>query len=319
MNQLIENAYTVFSYSLNKYNQQRAEKIELAFVGICQEHYVFAGDWQNLFLFDKNGGIEIYLKCDDPKSVSDIEVYWYFSQGKKMRDFNFKIFIKWLYKRNSLVKQINWTNLKTIKFIQKCGNKIEPFESNVEIDEKTGKICGVTLSIIKGINYSVETYKYNDKPHCIIRTEKEQYKFYLPDKKPKTQKEMEIVPNSILKNNFFEDEIKYIKSKTMQTISDKIDGEKHCRYYELVLLYKTYNPDIEVETITPIKPYEITSLNGISFCDDVIKKYAEKHNLNPYKILSEMYEKGYIDDESRINQAKKEDFIKDYSYLCNNK
>ena len=55
MNQLIKNAYTVFSYSLNKYNQQRAEKIELAFVGICQEHYVFAGDWQNLFLFDKNG------------------------------------------------------------------------------------------------------------------------------------------------------------------------------------------------------------------------------------------------------------------------
>ncbi len=48
MNQLIENVYTVFNYSLNKYNKQHAEKIELGFVGICQEHYVFAGDWQNL-------------------------------------------------------------------------------------------------------------------------------------------------------------------------------------------------------------------------------------------------------------------------------
>lgn len=319
MNQLIENAYTVFSYSLNKYNQQRAEKIELGFVGICQEHYVFAGDWQNLFLFDKNGGIEIYLKCDEPKSVSDIEVNWYFSHKKKIGDFNFKTFIKWLYKRNLLIKQINWTNLKTIKFIQKCGNKIEPFESNVEIDKKTGKIAGITLSIIKGIDYSVETYKYNERPHCIIRTEKEQYKFYLPDKKPKTQKEMEIIPNSSLKKSFFEDEIKYIKSKTMQTISDKINGEKHCRYYELLLLYRTYNPDIKVGTITPIKPYEITSINGISFCDEVVKKYAEKHNLNPYKILSEMYEKGYIDNESRINQVKNKDFIKEYSYLCDNK
>lgn len=270
MNQLIENAYTVFSYSLNKYNQQRAEKIELGFVGICQEHYVFAGDWQNLFLFDKKGGIEIYLKCDEPKSVSDIEVYWYFSQGKKMRDFNFKTFIKWLYKRNSLVKQINWTNLKTIKFIQKCGNKIEPFESNVEIDEKTGKICGVGIPLGKGIYYSVETYKYNDKPHCIIRTEREQCKFYLPDKKPKTQKEMDIVlisPDII----FAEDEFRSIKSKTMQIISDRQDGEKHCRYYELLLLYRAYNPDIKVE-ITSKELYEIKSNNDEKYYDDEMKK-----------------------------------------------
>ena len=277
MNQLIKNAYTVFSYSLNKYNQQRAEKIELAFVGICQEHYVFAGDWQNLFLFDKNGGIEIYLKCAEPKSVSDIEVYWYFSQEKKMRDFNFKIFIKWLYKRNSLVKQINWTNLKTIKFIQKCGNKIEPFESNVEIDKKTGKICGVTLSIIKGINYYVETYKYNDRPHCIIRTEKETYKFYLPDKRPKTQKEMEIIPDLPLKESFDEDEIKYIKSKTMQIISDRQDGEKHCRYYESLLLYRAYNPDIKVDKITPIEASKIRSIEEEEkHIEEVKKRIQEK-------------------------------------------
>lgn len=50
-----------------------------------------------------------------------------------------------------------------------------------------------------------------------------------------------------------------------------------------------------------------------------VNEYAKKHNLNPFKILAEMYDKGYINYETRIDYQKKEDFIKEYSYLCDSK
>ena len=95
MNQLIENVYTVFNKQLSEYNKQRSEKIELAYVGECQGFYVFAGDWQNLFLIDSEGGFEIYLKNEEVKTVTDIEANsnWNY-KPKAIMKFNFKLFIK---------------------------------------------------------------------------------------------------------------------------------------------------------------------------------------------------------------------------------
>ena len=317
MNQLIENVYTVYGKYLEEYNRQRAEKIELAYIGECQGFYVFAGDWQNLFLIDNEGGIEIYLKNDKPEKVTDLETSrnWYYHSRSIMK-FNFKKFIKWLYKRNTLVKQINWTNLKTIHHIQKCNSKIEPFDADFMISEKTGKVCGSKIGSIGGMGFYVETYDYDDKPHCIIKERDERYKFYLTDTKPKTQKEIDIVPDFPFKKELYAEKIKDIKHYTMEAISQRSAGEKHLRYYELLLLYRAHNPSIEVEPIKEYEPYRDTNMKSWSFCDSAVKEYAKIHKLNPFKILSEMYEKSYINDETRIDYEKKEDFIKEYSYLC---
>ena len=321
MNQLIENVYTVYGKYLEEYNRQRAEKIELAYIGECQGFYVFTGDWQNLFLIDNEGGIEIYLKNDKPEKVTDLETSrnWYYHSRSIMK-FNFKKFIKWLYKRNTLVKQINWTNLKTIHHIQKCDSKIEPFDADLMISEKTGKICGGSIGSIGGMGFYVETYNYDDKPHCIIKERDERYKFYLTDTKPKTQKQMRIVPDFPFKKELYAEKIKNIKHHCMKSISERSDGEKHLRYYELLLLYRAFNPDIKVEKIEnkekAIKNASLRNMKFWSFCDFAVKEYAQNHKLNPFKILSDMYDKGYINHETRINCEKKEDFIKEYSYLC---
>ncbi len=317
MNQLIKNVYTVYNKYLEEYNKQRAEKIELAYVGECQDFYVFAGDWQSLFLINNEGGIEIYLKNENPKTVADIEVAknWDYST-RAIRTFNFKKFIKWLNKRNTLVKQINWTNLKTIHHIQKCISKIQPFDADFEIDEKTGKIYASKVCSIGGMNYLVDTYEDNDRPYCIIEERNERYRFYLPDTKPKTQKEMEIVPDFPFKKELYEKQIKDIKHYNMECISERSDGEKHLRYYELLLLYRAHNPSIEVEPIKEHEPFRNVYMKSWSFCDFAVKEYARQNNVNPYKILAEMFDKGYINDETRIDYRKKADFIKEYSYLC---
>lgn len=322
MNQLIENVYTVFNKQLSEYNKQRSEKIELAYVGECQGFYVFAGDWQNLFLIDNEGGFEIYLKNEEVKTVTDIEANsnWNY-KPKAIMKFNFKLFIKWLYKRNPLVKQINWTNLKVIKHIQKCNSKIEQFDADYVIDEKTGKICGAMIfGICPSTKYYIETFNYKDKPHCILKFEDERYKFYLPDTKPKTQKELEIIPDFPFKKELYKEKIKNIKSHTMKFISQKSDGEKHMRYYEALLIYRAFNPDIKVEKIknkdNSILNASLKNIKSWSFCNFAVNEYAKKHNINPFKILAEMYDKGYINYETRIDYQKKEDFIKEYSYLC---
>ena len=37
----------------------------------------------------------------------------------------------------------------------------------------------------------------------------------------------------------------------------------------------------------------------------VCYEYARQNNINPYKILAEMFDKGYIDYETRIDHHKK--------------
>ena len=320
MKQLIKNAYTVFNASLEEYNKQRSEKIELAYVGECQNFYVFAGDWQNLFLINDKGGFEVYLNIDKPNSTNDIEVNSNsIYRAKEIKTFNFGQFIKWLYKRNTLVKQINWTNLDVISHIKKCTSKIKDFESNILIDKKTGKMCGACIcNIGYDIEYLVESYSYIDKPHCIIKDGEQTYKFYLPDKKPKSQKEIEITPCFPFKKELAEDEIKKIKHHTMKMISKKSENGNHTLYWELLLMYKAFNPDIEanpIENKGNIFEEDPSYLRIISFCDSIVKKYAKKNNLNPYRILSEMFDKGYIEADSRIRYERKDDFIKDYSYL----
>lgn len=324
MNTLIMNVYTVFKEELEDYNSQRAEKIELAYVGECQGFYVFSGDWQNIFLIDNEGGFEIYFNTDEPKTVEDIEacqnLNWF---TRAERNFNYKLFIKWLYKRNTLVKNINWTNLQVINHIKKCNTKIKSFYGDIMISPKTGKHCGTCIgfSNLGGI-YLLETFDYEDRPHCIINDNDEIYRFYLPDKMPKTQKEMEIVPDFPFKKKFYEQKIKDLKHYAIKFLSEKSDGNKHQNYYELLLLYRALNPDIKVE---PVKNDDklsfknrVTNLKVISFCKYVVIEYAKEHNLNPFKILSEMYEKGYIDADTRINHEKREDFVREYSYLCEN-
>lgn len=321
MNQLIKNVYIVFNKNLEEYNRQRAEKIELAYIGVCQGFYVFAGDWQNLFLIDDVGGIEIYLKDDNPTKITDLEVSrnWDYLT-KALRNFNFKKFIKWLYKRNTLVKQINWTNLKTIQYVQKCTSKIEPFDAEFEIDEKTGKICASKVCSIGRKDFYVETYRYSDKPHCIIQMNNERYRLYLPDAKPKTQREMQIIPDFPFNEELLAEKIKDLKKFCMHILSEKREGEGHLRYYETLLLYRAFNPDIVVDAIEnqdeTIKNAIRQNINIWSFCNSAVKEYAKIHKLNPFKILAEMYDKGYIDSDSRINYQKKEDFINEYSYLC---
>ena len=86
------------------------------------------------------------------------------------------------------------------------------------------------------------------------------------------------------------------------------------------MLYRALNPDIKVE---PVKNDDklsfknrVKNLKVISFCKYVVIEYAKEHNLNPFKILSEMYEKGYIDADTGINHEKRNDFVREYSYLC---
>jgi len=316
MNNLMQNVYTIFEKVLEDYNQQRAEKIELAYVGECQDFYVFSGDWRNLFLIDHKGGFEINLKNNEPKTVQDIEGSInmnYCSMAAKK--FNYKKFIEWLYQRNTLVKNINWTNLQTINYIQKSTTKIKPFYGD-EISENTGRICGITIGSFT-IDFLVKTYNYVDKPHIIIKQNDEFYKFYIPDKKPKTQKEMVIVPNFPFKKEFFIDEIKDLKTDVMKYISEKSNNGKHLYYYELLLLYRAFNPDIAVELIKR-KDDKITlnKLSSISFADFAVKKYAQQKGVNPYSILSEMYDFGFINDNGMINIDKKEEFVQKYSYLC---
>lgn len=321
MNTLINNAYTVFEEYLREYNRQRSEKIELAYVGECQGFYVFAGDWQNLFLINNEGGFEIYLKTEKPKKVEDIEAcnnQYYYTSAE--REFNYKVFIKWLYKRNTLVKNINWTNLQIINHIRKCTSKIQPFESDILIDHKKGKHCGTCLFgfSLSGM-YLVQTYDYDDRPHCLIKDGDDVYRFYLPDRIPKTQKEMEIVPDFPFKKEFYEKKIKDLKHYAMEFLSKRNNGNKHLNYYELLLLYRAFNPDIAVEPVKNENQYalinRITNPRAISFCQHVVNEYAKENNINPFSILSEMYSKGYIDEDTRINRDLREELIKDFSYL----
>ena len=127
MNQLIKNVYTVYNKYLEEYNKQRAEKIELAYVGECQDFYVFAGDWQSLFLINNEGGIEIYLKNENPKTVADIEV-------AKNWDYSTRA-IRTLIKPNLIVhdKKENYY----IKFFQK-GNLYKIHLQVIKTTPKSG-------------------------------------------------------------------------------------------------------------------------------------------------------------------------------------
>ena len=106
----------------------------------------------------------------------------------------------------------------------------------------------------------------------------------------------------------------------MESISVRNDGEKHLRYYELLLLYRAFNPNIKVDKIenkdNSILNASLKNIKSWSFCNFAVNEYAKKYNLNPFKILAEMYDKGYINYETRIDYQKKDDFIKEYSYLC---
>ena len=63
----------------------------------------------------------------------------------------------------------------------------------------------------------------------------------------------------------------------MQIISDRQDGEKHCRYYESLLLYRAYNPDIKVDKITPIEASKIRSIEEEEkHIEEVKKRIQEK-------------------------------------------
>lgn len=325
MNVLINNVYTAFEEYLEEYNRQRSEKIELAYVGECQGFYVFSGDWQNIFLINNEGGFEIYFKTNEPKTVMDLEAcqnyYW---NTRAERDFNYKTFIKWLYKRNTLVKDVNWTNLQVINYIKKCTTKIQPFEGDILISEKTGKHCGTCIGgSILGGKYFVETYDYEDRPHCIIKEEDEVYRFYLPDKIPKTQKELEIVPDFPFKKELYAQKVKDLKQYAIEFISKRNDDNKHKNYYELLLLYRAFNPNVKVEPIKNNNKFSFKNkvLNPriISFCKTVVIEYAKRQNVNPFTILADMFDKGYIDAETRININTKEDFIKEYSYLFEEK
>lgn len=317
MNQLIKNVYTVFENQLEEYNKQRAEKIELAYVGECQNFYVFAGDWRNIFLIDNNGGFEINFKIDEPKTIDDIEVNYnphYLTRG--LKDFNFKIFLKWLYKRNTLVKNINKSNLQIINHIKSCTTKIKSFEQGIEIDAKTGKQCAMSLFSISNVDgYFVETYNYEDKPHCIIKVQEERYRLYLPDKKPKTLKELEIVPDFPFKKEYYKEEIRELKSDVMKFLSRKSPDNHHLNYYELLLLYRAFNPNINVKEIQKRKEDLNTVKQLNCFCNSVVIKYAKQNKENPFKLLTEMYDKGFINEETKIIKSR-EDFIKEYSYLC---
>ena len=82
-----------------------------------------------------------------------------------------------------------------------------------------------------------------------VRTNAEMYRFYLPDKMPKTQKEMEIFPDFPFKKEFYEQKIKDLKHYAIKFLSKKSDGNKHQNYYELLLLYGALNSDIKVEPV----------------------------------------------------------------------
>ena len=321
MNTLINNVYTVFEEYLEEYNHQRSQKIELAYVGECQGFYVFSGDWQNIFLINNEGGFEIYFKTEKPETVKDIDAcrndYW---RIRAERDFNYKTFIKWLYKRNTLVKNINWTNLQVINHIKKCNTKIQQFEGDIMISEETGKHCGTCIGRFNtGGMYLVETYDYEDKPHCIIKDGEDVYRFYLPDKMPKTQKEMEIVPDFPFKKELYAQKIKDLKQYAMEFLSQRQNGNKHKNYYELLLLYRAFNPNIKVEPMNKDDRDSdkniVTNSRAISFCRYVVIEYAKRHNKNPFTILAEMFDKGYIDEDTRINRDTREEMIKEYSYL----
>ena len=321
MNNLMYNLYTIFKSSLDMYNKQRSEKIELGYIGQCQNFYIFAGDWQNLFLINDEGGFEIYLKDSEPADVSDISSamnveYW----TKEERKFNYKYFIKWLYKRNLLVKNINWTNLETIRYLQKCSSKIKPFHGDILIDRISGLHKGTEIGCFNcGGEYFIETYNYEDEPHIILVYKNERYRVYLPPKCPKTQKEMLVKPDFPFKEDYYAKEIKDIKHYTMLRFSEKSESGNHLMFYEFLLLYRSFNPNIQVERIKPNREnrrLKNNSLKYISFCQHIVNKYALAKGLNPYKILAEMYKKGYINHEARINNEKRKYFIKAYSYLC---
>lgn len=316
MNKLINNVYTIFKTELEEYNKQRAKKIELAYIGECQGFYVFAGDWQSLFLINNEGGIEIHFQKDKPKTVDDLgsrlSSDFYITAKKKY--FNYKIFIQWLYEKNLLVKNIKWSNIEVIKYIQERTNKIKPFEGEILISPDTGKLCGCVIRGWSEDRFFIETYNYTDKPHIITKLNNDLYKFYLSDKKPKTQKELDIIPVLPFKKEYFEKQIKSLKRLVSEFINEKSENGKHSKYYELLLLYRAFNPNINVESISKHK-FETKSLKYISFVDTVVQAYAKEKNINPYKILSEMFEQNFIDDKARVNQNKREELIKKYSYL----
>jgi hypothetical protein len=54
---------------------------------------------------------------------------------------------------------------------------------------------------------------------------------------------------------------------------------------------------------------------AISLCKTAVIEYAKRQNVNPFTILADMFDKGYIDAETRINTNTKEGMIKEYSYL----
>ena len=317
MNTLIENVYTMFKAEIEEYNRLRAEKIELAYIGECQNYHVFCGDIDRLFLADEKGGFQVYFDINAPK-LEDMEaaqcIAYY---PKKIKEFSFKKLIKWLYKRNTLVKNIKWNNLQAIKYIQKCTYKIKPLERDFLIDLKTGKKCGTLIGCGPAATYMTETYKYDDKPHILVKYKEQYFRFYLPDVKPKTQKEMVIVPHEAFKDEFYLEMIKDIKQSTMHYISQK-SADGHLNYYELLLMYRAFNPPIEVPPVSK-EPKSIFPKFGIIYAEYPVIKYSQAHNLNPYAILSQMFDKGYIDDKGRVYHEKSEDFMKDFSYLVETK
>ena len=320
-NILMNNVYTIFQKKLDCYNEWRSKKIELAYIGTCQEFHVFAGDWRNLFLINSQGGFEIYLCNSEPKTLSDIEADYRISTYPiALKTFNFKKFIKWLYERNTLVKQVKWSNLQVINFIRKSADKIEAFHPGVLIDSKTGKKCGYMFeagSLGPSCQYYIETNKNQDKPYCLMVCGDNIYRFYLPDLKPKSQKDMEIVPNFPFDKNLLKSEIKELKQYQMKFISQKSSEGNHLNYYELLLLYRAYNPNIPA---IPIKPENDTSYKMFDTyfysCSFIVRKYAKNNGKNPYKILSEMYDKGYIDEYAHIIMSEKDNIIRDFPYLC---